>query len=172
MHAPASDRPAAAAGGPGAPSTSNPHASSSSTYPYRPQQLASAADDLAALLARGQATLDALSARLEAEFATRFDSSSSSSTSSIDPCALAQRARRLERELPSLRAEAEAAAAARRALAERAALLLGGTRARLHELSVRAGLAPPRDQREGATFDAAVWAAGEAAAAMAAVEQE
>jgi hypothetical protein len=124
---------------------------------------------MAALLARGQATLDTLGARLEAEFAARFcappSGQAAAAAGPVDPCALAQRARRLERELPALRAEAEAAAAARRALAERAAALLGGSRARLHELSVRAGLAPPRDQREGGAFDAAVWAAGEAAAA-------
>ncbi len=158
----------AAAAGIAAPPTTT----TTSHHHYRPQQLSAATNDLAALLARGQATLDTLTARLEAEFSERFGGGAGGGkNNTIDPCALAARARRLERELPALRREAEEAARARRALAGRAAEVLGGTRTRLHELSVRSGLAPPRDQREGHAMAAAVWASAAHAAALAEQQQ-
>jgi hypothetical protein len=165
---PKASAPTGAAAAASAATTTTTTTTAAAAIAYRPAQLSAAAGELSALLARGQATLDAVAARLEAEFSERFSSSSSSGKAAADPCELARRVRRLERELPLLKQEAEAAALARRALAERAAETLGGGRARLHALSARSGLMPPRDQREGNAFAAAVWAAGEAAAATAA----
>ncbi|KAF8069566.1 hypothetical protein HT031_001683 [Scenedesmus sp. PABB004] len=102
--------------------------------------LVAPSQDLLRTLERGAATLDAVARGLENEFAERFGSTGA------NPLEVAKRLRKLQRELPALRAECEALLSCKQELVDAARRTLDANTAQLAGLCARAGVAPPDDQ--------------------------
>ena len=109
-----------------------------------------AGEDLVSLLERSGAALATVARRLEEEFADRF------AADGVNPLAVARRVRRLERDLPELKARCQEVIAAKQELADAARSLLRGNRETLQALAARSGAPRHDDAAAVAAFDGAL----------------